>query len=123
MSFPADLYTLLHTAAVDAIVGERIYPVLAPQGVTKPYVVWRRNGGDPLAVLSGGGRNREFVDVFIGAYADTFDAADALGDALRAAVLAATGSGKGIITPPIDGFEPDTKLFSVIFQARLFYRA
>lgn len=114
---------IFSVAAVTAKAQDRIFPVIAPQGVAKPYVVWRRNGGDPLSTIaSAQSRNRQFVDVLIGAYAESFDAADELSEALQDAVNAGAG-GKATIGPPIDGYEPETTLFSVTFQARLSYRA
>lgn len=123
MSLASTINDVLLVAAVRALIDERLYPVIAPHGITKPYAVWRRNGGDPLAVLAGNSRNRLFADVLVGAYAKTFDAADEISQALTDAVHAASSSGKGIVTPPIDGFEPESQLFSVVVQARLFYRA
>lgn len=123
MSFAADLYSLLAVADVTALVGDRIYPAVAPVGAERPYIVWRRNGGDSLPIMNPTSVKREFVEVVISAFAETFDAAEAVSLAARAAVLARSGSAKGTCSPPFDGFEPETKLVAVSFQARLFYRA
>lgn len=123
MSLASDINGVLAVAGVTNLVAERIYPVMAPDRCARPFVIWRRDGGDALPVLSGNGSRRQFVNVLIGAYAETFDEADALAEALVAAVNAAVGSGKGIVTAPSDGFEPESKSFSVVLQARLFYRA
>lgn len=126
MSQAGDIYALLHSTAVDGLIAERVYPTLAPPEVVRPYAVWRRNGGEALPVLGGAtqGRSREVLDVFVGAYGEKFDDADALAEALRDAVMAGSSTLRpGTVTPPLDGFEESTKLFSIIFQARLFYRA
>lgn len=123
MTLASDIKALLEVAGVTELVQDRIYPVLAPQNAQRPFVVWRRDGGDPLATLSGNSARRQFFSLLIGAYAETFDEADRLADAIVAAINAASGSGKGTVTAPVDGYEPETKSFSVLLQARLFYRA
>lgn len=125
MTLAADINDLLASAAVTALVGDRIYPSLARQGTAKPYVVWRRQGGDPLATLNdGASRGRQIIVVLMAAYAESFDEADAISEALRGAVLAGSTAMKGkSVNPPIDGFDPETRLFSVVLEARLFHRS
>lgn len=125
MSLAADINALLSVEAVSALVADRVYPTLAPQNVTKPYVVWRRQGGDPMATLNdGASRGRQTIVLLVAGYADKFDRADAIGEALRTAILAGTSAMRGkSVNPPIDGFDPETRLFSVLLEARLFHRS
>lgn len=120
MSLAADINELLLPVAP----GGRVYPVLAPQGVPRPYFVWRRAGGDPLATLNSGSSSaRRMVILLIGAYAETFDEADDLATAIHGAVLTGTAAMRGkSVKPPHDGFEPETRLFSVVLEAMLFHR-
>jgi hypothetical protein len=128
MSFKDDFAAVLNVAAVAAIVGERIYPALAEQGCNKPYVVWRRNGGDPLATMASGAVSRARIkpEVLVGCYAETYDAAADLADAVFDALAAGATSGSTrlriIPRPPADGFDPDTKLYVSVVEASVFYR-
>jgi hypothetical protein len=125
MGLAADINELLAVEGVLSLAPGGVSPVLAPQGCARPYVVWRRQSGDPLATLNtGAGGGRRTIVLLIGAYAETFDEADALADAIRTAVLAGSTTMRGkSIRPPIDGFEPETRLFSVVLEAILFHRS
>jgi hypothetical protein len=123
MSLSGDIYALLHTSAVDLLIQEKIFGTIAGKDHGSRYCVWRRNGGQSTPVMGASQSNkRQFVDVFIAAYGETFDDADALYEALQDAVNAGSTTLKGNCTPPIDDFGQDTKLFVVTFQARLFHR-
>lgn len=124
MTFAADMNALLAVAGVTTIVGEKIYPGIAPQNTAAPYVVWRRNGGDKMATLGGASRTRQFVNVLVYCCAEgtDYDQAAQLGDAVRDAIAAGSSALKGTCNPPVDGFEPETRLFSVIVEALLFHR-
>lgn len=66
----------------DAVDGERIYPVVLPQGVTDPSIVYNRIsaiGDHHMQGASGLTRTRMQVD----AYATTHDAAASLADAIK----------------------------------------
>lgn len=124
MTFSADLFTLLNVAGVNTIVGEKIYPGIAPQSTAAPYVVFRRNGGDKMATLSGASRTRQMVSVLIYCCADgnDYDKASSLADAVRDAIATGSSALKGTCNLPVDGFEPETRLFSVIVEALLFHK-
>lgn len=117
MTFPADLFEVLNVTGVRDLVQDRIYPGLAPQGATSPYVVYRRNGGDPMATLSGTGtRSRPNVLVFA-ADAD-YDVASNIAEAVRAALKAGTSKVKcNSVGLPIDGFDEATRLLTVAVEA------
>jgi hypothetical protein len=125
MSFQSDLDALLRVAAVTSIVGEDIFPGIAPQGTEEPYIVWRRNGGDPLSTMGGAVRDRRFINVLIYCVTegDNYDQACELADAVHDAVHAGSSAMKGTCNPPVDGFLPETRTFSVIVEARLFHRS
>jgi hypothetical protein len=44
---------LVASANVSAVVGSRIYPILAPQTAALPFIVWRRSGISREHTLSG----------------------------------------------------------------------
>lgn len=125
MSFQSDLDVLLRVTGVTNIVSDRIFPGIAPQNTLAPYVVWRRNGGDPLATMRGASRARRFINVLIYCVTegDNYDQACSLADAVHDAVHAGSSVMKGSCNPPVDGFLPETRTFSVIVEARMFHLA
>lgn len=74
---------LVGSAAVSAIVGSRIYPVLAPASAAMPLVTWRRSGVQREQTLSGPmGLPRVSVEYSI--YGTTYEQARELADSMRA---------------------------------------
>lgn len=73
---------LVGSAAVSAIVGSRIYPVLAPASAAMPLVTWRRSGVQREQTLRGPmGLPRVSVEYSI--YGTTYEQARELADAMR----------------------------------------
>lgn len=68
--------------AVAALVGTRIYPILAPQGAARPYVVFARQETENLADLSGRGTH-DVAQVAVMCFADEAETATALARAVR----------------------------------------
>jgi len=86
MSAPADLRTyLLANAGVAALIGTRMYPDQLPQGATLPAVVYYRISGTYAESL-GGVKAAGTCRVQLDAYAATRLAADAVGEAIVAAL-------------------------------------
>ena len=123
MAFKDDCFALLNVAGVTAIAGAKLYPVIAPQGTAAPFVVWRRMGGDPLAVLSGAARTRQIVNVQVDCLAVDYDTAVTLDDAVRTAIHTGSAALKGTARPPVDLFEQEARLFRVVVEATLFHRS
>jgi hypothetical protein len=44
--------TCIANVALAALVGQRIFPIQAPQQAEKPYVVWQKVSSDPIATHS-----------------------------------------------------------------------
>lgn len=73
---------LVGNTSVTAIVGSRIYPVLAPATAALPFVTWRRTGINREQTLSAPmGVPRVSVDYSI--YATTYEQARDAADAMR----------------------------------------
>lgn len=125
MTFKADFAAVLATTAVNAIVGEKIFPGSAKQGSAAPYIVWRRNGGDPQATLSptAVSRARLKYDMLVGCYAETYDQAADLADLVVDALAAGATTLRIIPRPPADGFDPETKLYSSVVEASVSFRS
>lgn len=100
--------TLRDDAGVGAICADRIYPVIALQDTTRPYVVYTLVSAVPQNQLDGdyGCDNRR---VQLDSYAETYAQARGLADAVRTSLSAI-----GYLT--VENFvtyEVDTKLFRV----------
>lgn len=85
--------TLFSAAGVTAIVGAspatRIWPDEAPNGAETPLIVFERADSDPIYTLNNTLATTR-VRINISCWADTRLAAEALGDAVATAMLAAT---------------------------------
>lgn len=112
---------LTENAGVTALVGTRVYPVIAPQAATLPLIVYTLISGqqeESHSGASGLARPRYQFDC----YAETITAAFALGEAVRLAIhgFAGTLGGAGGVT--CGGilfagkrvlYEPETKIHRV----------
>lgn len=106
-------------ATVAALIVARLYPITAPQNVTKPYAVYARVGGPRNRSLSGPdglARPRYQID----AWATDIDQARALSAAIRRALDGFRGDSAGLTIheivmddEPFEDFEPDTGLYRV----------
>lgn len=97
---------LLSDATIAAAVGDRVYPTLAVQGATAPYIVYTRIGARHEASLTGpSGLARAVYQ--IDCYAGTADAAIDLGDAVRALLHAITWTAGGVDYAPMVDTERD----------------
>lgn len=124
--------TLVGNAGVAAIIGSKVYPVLAPASAALPFVTWRRIGvqrqqslsgpvGMPTVLLS--------VDVFAETYEGVRDLADAVRvcldgwggtvDTVRVANVSLTNEADGFVTlaggdlPPVYTVQ---MTFSILWQ-------
>ena len=89
MSAESTLYAALSGhAPLTAIVGARIYPNAMPEEGAYPAVVYTRAGTEPVTTIDGA-RHAEFTRMQISTWANTRTAADAAGDAIEGALLAA----------------------------------
>ncbi len=128
MSFKDDFEPVINATGVTNLAQTRIFPGMAEQGCAKPFVVWQRAGGDPLATMGSTAvsRARQKLEVRVGCYAEDYDAAANLADAVFDALAAGSSSGSTrlriIPRPPADGFDPDTRLYVSVVEASVFYR-
>jgi hypothetical protein len=73
---------LVASASVSAIVGSRIYPILAPQTAALPFIVWRRSGISREHTLAGP-MGVPTVSVEMQLLANTYEQARELADKVR----------------------------------------
>lgn len=73
------------TAGVTAIVGAKVYPMLAPQSVDLPYIVYEKTLDAPVNNANGTGSTSQ-KRYAIYCYATTYAGAQALGAAVQSAL-------------------------------------
>lgn len=114
MSLESNIYsTLSADAGVTALVSDRIYPVVAPQGVTVPFVVWQviaKTGSTTLGADETSGLDRVLIQFacFGRTYSSAHDVCNAVRAALEPATLA--DGGKCIFNTSRESIDPDEKL-------------
>lgn len=112
MTIESDIFgTLALNSGISAIVGTRVYPVIAPELTVPPFCVYTKVVTNPVNSLIGANplTNPLFqIDI----YARTHTQASSLGILLREAILAATPF-SAVWRDTRDDYEPDTKLFRV----------
>lgn len=97
-------------AALSGVAGGRIFPHIALEGVTKPYVTYFRLSVIPETTLSSG-RPLENTIFQLDIYDKTAAGASATKDAVKAALDA--WSVQNVIQSEQDLYEPDTRLHRV----------
>ena len=106
MSLNADIF-----AALGPIVGNRVYPSVAPAGAGLPRIVYTRVGGEPVNYAEGTLTDREGARLQITVWAKTALDAEATLKAVDAAVQAAFGSHR--LGGPISSDEPENGLYGL----------
>lgn len=124
MTFEADLKTHLGHSSITALVSDRVYPLLVPQGAAMPAITWQHIGGVPMNDLSGGDGDMLNYRVQINCWADTYLAAQALAEAVRARLQTAASSFKAVpLLVPQDVYEESPKRFGVYMDFSFWYRS
>lgn len=126
MPIEATIYTRLSGfAGLTAHVGNRIYPNLAPQGVTLPYIVFRRVSSQrysAMGVDTGDARSRVQVDIFA-AMAGGHKTVTDIAAQVRAALQRYNGSDiqDVYLLDEADFFEEDPELHHRALDFDVFY--
>jgi hypothetical protein len=82
---------LVSDPAVAAVVGQRVYPVIAPAAADLPFITWRRSGVQRSHTL-GGPMGMPTVVMSVDLYAVTYEAVRELADRIRRALDGYGGS-------------------------------
>lgn len=116
---------MLADAAVDALLGNRIYPVMIPKEVALPCARISRTMARPVNVKNHA-TDLEMVDIQLSVFAKTYKSAHETTEACRAAVerfygAVVVGSTNAIIggiryDGTSDGYEPEGEVFHVISE-------
>lgn len=114
MSFEADLRAhLLADATVAGLVGERIYPIVAPQNAPSVRITYSIIFGEPQNSLDGhsGGLTRYTVQ--LSCWSQSFKTVRDLAEAAKNRMDEAGATIRSVITsyPSIDDYESDTQFY------------
>lgn len=117
MSLGSDIYDRAKAAtAFNTLIGgstaPRIYPTTAPQGATVPYVIWQQITATPAETHSDATLVRHNLVQFA-CFAETFEEADALREALITAYdnVELTGGDSPTLQDVRDGYEDAVSLY------------
>lgn len=97
------------SADVQAACGGRVFPVKIPQGTLLPVAVFQRSYTDPEHTLCG--YNSERVTVIVKSFAETYEDAKALAQAVRTAMAAEPLS--ALLTDELDLYEQNGGVYCV----------
>lgn len=100
MTIESDLKT-----ALAAVAGGRVYPLVAPENVVKPFVTYKAQV-TPIVMLSGAEIGRQTL-ITLECWGETFASALSTAAAVRAAIVASALVCSAIESPE-DGYAPET---------------
>lgn len=107
--------SMANDAGVSAIVGDRIYPLLAPENTSIPFVTYSKVTVVPENVIRGNA-SIERGTFIISCYASTSLSSNAIASAIKAAF-----SGIGYIESERDDYEPATAFYSTKLVLSILY--
>jgi len=112
----SEVYLLLkNTATIKALINERVYPLVAPQNVPKPYITYRVITGLKLQCMGGQiyqGDYRMQIDCFSLTYSNV----KAMSEAVKNALVGFMDSNNISI---MDDYEDETALFKQIIDFKI----
>lgn len=106
-------------AALDALVGGRVYPHLAPQNAILPRITYQEITVDPVNSLAGSS-GLDAVRVQVDVWADSALEAATLAETVRTAMAAAAF--KGLMESRFGEYEQETKTYRVSQDFRCWHR-
>lgn len=116
MMTEVQVYNLLkNDSGVKALINERVYPLVAPQNVTKPYITYRVVTGLKIQCLGGQifqGDYRMQLDCFGTSYASV----KAISQAVKNCLIGFMASNNINI---IDDYDDETQLFKQIIDFKI----
>lgn len=108
MSFESDLYTVLYAIC------PRVYPDVAPEGTTAPWVTWQQVGGEAIQYLG-----REFPDkrngvMQINVWSTTRLEVNTIAQQIEHALTLSTSFQAKPFGAFVATYEPETQLFGAL---------
>ncbi len=122
MSADSKLYTrMANYSGISTLVGTRIYPLILPQNVTFPAVVYQRISG----TAQNGTTSIREARYQLSCWSATFSGTKALADQVRGAMEEWSSGGTGTlvrmcrVVNELDDYEPDEKVYRTIIDVIL----
>lgn len=96
-------------AALQALVGGRCFPDVAPEGTARPYITFLDVGGQPISFIDDALPNREFARVQVNVWADTRIQASDLGRTVENTLRALVSLQPDVLTGRAATFDETTQ--------------
>ena len=114
------LRTLREDAGLSALVGNKVFALVIPQGTKLPCITFQRIGGMPANTLSGHSGLEE-IDLQIDVWARDYDEAKAIAKAIRAAMPPSGPRFSAHLIEDQDLYEDGTNYFRVNMEFKVWF--
>ena len=114
------LRTLREDAGLSALVGNKVFALVIPQGTKLPCITFQRIGGMPANTLSGHSGLEE-IDPQIDVWARDYDEAKAIAKAVRAAMPPSGPRFSAHLIEDQDLYEDGTNYFRVNMEFKVWF--
>ena len=114
------LRTLREDAGLSALVGNKVFALVIPQGTKLPCITFQRIGGMPANTLSGHSGLEE-IDLQIDVWARDYDEAKAIAKAVRAAIPPSGPRFSAHLIEDQDLYEDGTNYFRVNMEFKVWF--
>ncbi len=114
------LRTLREDAGLSALVGNKVFALVIPQGTKLPCITFQRIGGMPANTLSGHSGLEE-IDLQIDVWARDYDEAKAIAKAVRAAMPSSGPRFSAHLIEDQDLYEDGTNYFRVNMEFKVWF--
>ena len=114
------LRTLREDAGLSALVGNKVFALVIPQGTKLPCITFQRIGGMPANTLSGHSGLDE-IDLQIDVWARDYDEAKAIAKAVRAAMPPSGPRFSAHLIEDQDLYEDGTNYFRVNMEFKVWF--
>ena len=114
------LRTLREDAGLSALVGNKVFALVIPQGTKLPCITFQRLGGGPANTLSGASGLEE-IDLQIDVWARDYDEAKAIAKAVRFAMPPSGQRFSAHLIEDQDLYEDGTNYFRVNMEFKVWF--
>ena len=102
MTVEADIYN-----TIKALVGNRVFPDVAPTSTAKPYITYSQVGGEALSYLERAVPDKQHGRFQVNVWADTRASASAVMLQVESALVTATAFQASAVSAPSSDYEHD----------------
>lgn len=112
----SEVYKLLkNDSGVNAIVGGRVYPLVAPQNAVKPFIVYRVVSGIKIQCM-GGEIFKGDYRIQLDCYGITYQSVKSVGQAVKSSLIGFMNSNN---IDMLDDYEDEAQLFKQIIDFKI----